>query len=90
MNRPEDNMRYDRNWTVDKHIPVALLIGLLIQTGGAFWWASSVTTRVAVLEEKYVTLAPLIATLAELRTTLADLKDDVKDIKTSLRPLPPK
>lgn len=35
-------MSEDDTWRLDKHIPLAFLFGILIQTGGAIWWASAV------------------------------------------------
>ena len=40
---------------IDRHIPLALLIGLMVQTGGVVWWAATLSTRVDALEKLIVT-----------------------------------
>jgi len=35
----------DGRWQVDKHVPIALIITLALQTGGVIWWASSLSTK---------------------------------------------
>ncbi|MFC2252520.1 hypothetical protein ACETRX_22985 [Labrys portucalensis] len=42
------------HWSVDKKIPAALVITLLLQTGGIVWWVSSLNSRVTVVEEKAI------------------------------------
>src|SRR5437763_876989 len=41
-------------WQVDRHIPVAILLALALQSGGALWWAASMSTRVDQLERQIV------------------------------------
>ena len=31
-------------WHVDRRVPIALIVTILIQTGAAIWWASSVNS----------------------------------------------
>jgi len=38
------------HWKVDKKIPLALVMAILVQTGAGLWWASSINTRVATVE----------------------------------------
>lgn len=34
------------HWNIDRRIPMALVITLVIQTGGMVWWASSLNSQV--------------------------------------------
>lgn len=36
----------DNAWHLDRRVPIALLVGLLIQTFGAAWWLSKLESRV--------------------------------------------
>ena len=36
----------EKQWKVEKKIPLALIFAMLIQTGGALWWAASITGEV--------------------------------------------
>ena len=47
-NEPEEEYV---GWRIDKHIPIAVLVALLLQTSGIVWWASSITSRVESLEK---------------------------------------
>lgn len=78
-------VRVDTEWQIDKHVPIALLFAIAIQTGGALWWAATINSRVTVLEQQVIALAPLRDTLNKLDATLLDLKEDVRDIKSQLR-----
>lgn len=33
-------------WIIDKHIPLAFIFAVIVQTGGAFWWASAISSAV--------------------------------------------
>lgn len=35
----------EETWHLDKKVPLALIIVIVIQTAGAIWWASKVTER---------------------------------------------
>lgn len=49
--QPPKRRADDSRWfVVDKHIPIAVILALLIQTGGVVWWASRTDNRVAMLE----------------------------------------
>lgn len=60
----------DRTWHVDKRIPLALILVIVIQTGGAFWWASGVQSAIENAKENRDRL--------ELRLTRVELaRDDI-------------
>lgn len=40
----------DRNWRIDKHIPIAVLIGMVGQAAAVIWWASFINTSVGGLK----------------------------------------
>jgi TolA-binding protein len=39
-------------WHLDKRVPVALLLGLLLQGGGVIWWASGANERLTQIERR--------------------------------------
>ena len=55
-----DTERQNSNsWHLDKRIPITLVILIVMQTMGGFWWASKMDSRVGELEKdaaNYVTL----------------------------------
>ena len=40
----------EQEWHLDKRVPIALIFALLVQTGGAVWWASTLQGRVGTVE----------------------------------------
>lgn len=40
------------SWTLDRHIPVAFLIGLAVQLAGIVWWGSQVQTKQEEFERR--------------------------------------
>ena len=43
---------YDHKWHLDRRVPLALIVTIMIQTFGAIWWAASVSSRIDVAENK--------------------------------------
>ena len=35
-----------RHWHLDRRVPIALILALLLQSSGAIWWAASISGRV--------------------------------------------
>ena len=48
----------DRHWHLDRRVPIALIVAIIIQTVGAVWWAASLSSRVDTLEEGFRGLRP--------------------------------
>lgn len=42
----------DKTWTIDRRIPLALIVTLLLEFGGFVWWFSSVESRLAAKEQR--------------------------------------
>lgn len=38
-------------WQLDKHVPVAVILAVVVQTGSILWWGAKVDSRVAAIEE---------------------------------------
>lgn len=45
-------MATNNGWSVDKHIPIALILAIAMQTGGAIWFAAKMDSRVESLEQQ--------------------------------------
>lgn len=41
-----------QRWQIDRHIPLALIVTIMMQTGGAIWFAAKMDSRVEVLEQQ--------------------------------------
>lgn len=84
-------MHADRQWTIEKKVPVALLIALAIQTGVAFWWAASTSERINTLERQsalYSAAAPLQADrLTRMEVQIGSVKESMVEIKNDIKSL---
>lgn len=66
-------MTDESRWHLDKRVPIALIVTLIIQTGGAIWWASSIASRVSSLEERVITAADQPGRIIKLETQIDNL-----------------
>lgn len=81
-------MRQQPHWVIDKHIPLALLGAIALQSGAALWWAASISSRVDVLERQATTSAPMSERLVRLETKFDGVVDSLVEIKNILRQTP--
>ena len=52
-----ERMEYERtHWTLDRRIPIALLVTIMIQFGGAVWFISRLDNRIGDNEARIVIL----------------------------------
>lgn len=61
-------------WHLDKRIPLALIGAILVQTGAAFWWASSVNERVTSLEESRQDSKGFAADIAVIKNEISNIR----------------
>lgn len=45
--------RVEDKWHIGREIPIAVLIVLLVQTGGAVWWASKMDSRIQTIADQF-------------------------------------
>jgi hypothetical protein len=85
------------HWKIDRHVPLALLGGIALQTGIAIWWAASfsaaITGRVDVLEKQMAgtvaVSAPVSERLVRVEVQLGAVKETVDKIEALIRqPVP--
>jgi hypothetical protein len=77
----------DKKWSLDRHIPVVFLIGLLAQTGAWIWWASSFATateiRLGGVEKRVDAMAAVPERLVRLESQIATSNEYLRDIRDS-------
>lgn len=79
----------DRRWHLDKRVPVALIVTILVQSGAAIWWAAGQSERVNALERADAARA-IAAPVAADRLTRVEVKVDnalegIAEIKRLIR-----
>lgn len=50
----------EKKWHIDKTIPLAIILAILSQTAGAFWWASKVDSYVTSNTSRIIKLETAI------------------------------
>lgn len=74
------------SWHLDKRIPVAIIITLAIQTGGAIWFASGISHRVDSLERNQLSSASQGDRIIRLETRMEAIAEHLIEIRNLLRP----
>lgn len=74
-----------KHWTIDKRVPLALILTISIQTCGIVWWASGLTTRVEQLERQAADAKPQADRLTRVEVRLDNVVDGISEIKALLR-----
>jgi hypothetical protein len=72
----------DRQWHLDKKVPLALIITIIGQTIVAAWGASNLWTRVGELERQTQLAAPQFERIIRLETKVDGITGSLSEIKT--------
>jgi hypothetical protein len=78
----------DRQWHLDKKVPLALIITIIGQTIFAAWGASNLWTRVSELERQTQLAAPHFERIVRLETKVDGITGSLAEIKTLVSPRP--
>lgn len=72
-------------WHLDKRVPVALILAILLQTGSALWWAATVNARVERLEKDAAQTIGTDSRLVRLETQMQSINETLRETKDILR-----
>ena len=78
----------DRQWHLDKKVPLALIITIIGQTIFAAWGASNLWTRVSELERQTQLAAPQFERIVRLETKVDGITGSLAEIKALVSPRP--
>lgn len=79
-----DDPSTDKQWHLDRRVPLAMIFTIAMQTFAALWWASGLNARVGYLEAQYATLAPQGGQIIRLQTQLEGIDRNILEIKNAL------
>lgn len=81
----------DSNWHLDRKVPVAIIVTIMMQTAGIVWWGATASERLNALERKVDMAAPQADRLTKVETRLEAVQEGISEIKFILRrePQPP-
>jgi hypothetical protein len=77
-----------KHWHLDKRVPIALILTLLLQTGAGAWWMASTTEKIFVLEKRLDAISPQADRLTRVEVNIEDIKTSLTEIKQALRTAP--
>ena len=75
----------DRQWRLDKRVPLAPIVAIVVQTVAVVWFAAGLYNRVATLEEKAVSYAPQSERIIRLETKMENIQEGIGEIKVMIR-----
>jgi hypothetical protein len=84
MNDDDNRSTSDKNWHLDKRVPLALIAMISMQTFAALWWASGINSRVGYLESQFANIAPQAGQIIRLQTQLEGIDRNILEIKNAL------
>ena len=80
MIRPEDE-----KWHLDRRVPLAMILAIILQTSTFIWWASSLTERVNTLERERVATAPQGDRLTRVEVKVEGVQTSLDRIERLIR-----
>jgi hypothetical protein len=77
---PED----DKHWTLDRKVPVAIVVTIALQTCGIVWWASGLDHRVTALETHRLATASQPDRLTRLEVSLDHIRQSLERVERAI------
>lgn len=75
----------DNAWHLDKKVPISLIMAILIQTGGFFWWAAQTAEKVSVLKERLDAIAPNSDRLTRVEVKVDSVQQSINRVEGYIR-----
>lgn len=73
-------------WRIDRHIPVAVILAIIMQTTAMVWWASSLTARVEALERNTTDNRALPERVSRIEGYMSSINDTLSRIERKIEP----
>lgn len=76
--------RRKKQWHLDRRVPIALILAVLAQTAGVFWWASNIQTRMEALERSVDRTATFSERLGSIEKGQQFIRQDLNDLRSAI------
>jgi hypothetical protein len=73
-----------RNFFIERRLPLALILGFLLQTGGALFWAGAAAERIDEVERETRANASAVERVVRLETEVSALHETLARIETKI------
>lgn len=80
-----DDAQNGGGWHLDKRVPIALIVTIIMQTGGALWWAASQSERVNYIERSVIASEPIKGQIIRLETKMDSLNENIVELKSAVQ-----
>lgn len=78
------------HWTLDRRVPVALILSIVLQSAGLFMWVGALTSRVSELETKAVRAVDAGERVISLEAEMREVRRILERIEAKLDQRPSK
>lgn len=75
----------DSAWHLDKKVPIALILAIIVQTAGMVWWGATTSERLNAVERRVEMTAPQGDRLTRVEVKVDNALDGISEIKSILR-----
>jgi hypothetical protein len=75
-------------WHLDKRVPVALILTLIVQGAAMVWWGSAIDHRVAAVEQRLSALDDSRERLIRLEASVSYQQQVLQEIRDELKSRP--
>lgn len=79
-----DMTKQETHWHLDKRVPVAIIIALMMQTAGALLWAGAASERLSTLEGRTQNLSQMSVRTARLEEQVTYMRATLDRIENKL------
>lgn len=77
----------DRQWHLDKRVPIMLIAALIMQSASMAWWASDLDARVQAHDRSLAQFSDYRERVIRLETYQESMLNELKGIRSDLRQL---
>ena len=74
-----------QHWVLDKKVPIALILTLVVQTMTIVWWAATANARLDQLERATALFGPHVERIIRVEEKVGVVQQGITEIKTLLR-----
>lgn len=78
-----DGRSGQEHWHLDKRVPMALIFAIVLQTAGAFWWASKVDATQAAMDKRLEKIENFIQSRSSTDSRIVALEIHLQNIKAA-------
>lgn len=74
----------ENGWKLDRRIPIAVIVALLLQLAGALIWATELDARVSGIERQSLGSSGMSERFARMEERLDNVRQDMQGMKRQL------